>query len=155
MDKKVLVPIDSITFDNTYRSVEESLEYASTCEIEGGAELIFLHVWNVRTSDISKSEDGRMQEMRKKEMETEFNEIKKMCKEKGVENFRTVFREGEKAHEEIVKTAQEENVDLIIMGSGKVRDSSVKGKIGKFVYGSVTENVIHEAPCSILVTKTK
>lgn len=49
--------------------------------------------------------------------------------------------------------AKEEEVDMIIMGSGKLHDRSAGGRIHKFFYGSVTEEVIHAAPCSVFVAR--
>jgi len=44
-------------------------------------------------------------------------------------------------------------VDIVVMGSGKLHDRSMSGRVQKFVYGSVTEEVLHKAPCSILVSR--
>lgn len=154
MFEKILVPVDSITYDNTLFAVEEAIELATGCTTNGEPELIFLHVWNIETSRISRAEEKRLRSIRESEMEKEFEEIEKMCGERGVTNFRTKFKKGGVAHKEIVKMAQNEDVDLIVMGSGKLHDRSVRGRIEKFVYGSVTENVVHETPCSILVTRT-
>lgn len=155
MFNKILVPVDSITFDNTLLAVEESLEFANACSVEGAPELIFLHVWNIETSRISQSEEERLRKLREDEMEEEFEEIENMCQEKGLNNFRTVFKKGKAAHEEIVMTAKEEDVDMIIMGSGKLHNRSRKGRIEKFIYGSITEKVIHETPCSVMVVRPR
>jgi nucleotide-binding universal stress UspA family protein len=61
-------------------------------------------------------------------------------------NFRKLLLEGDPA-EEIVKTAENEEVDLIILGSGKTR-------IDKRLLGSVSEKVIHSAPCTVLLVRT-
>ena len=61
-------------------------------------------------------------------------------------NFRPMLREGDPS-EEIVKAAEEENVDLIILGTGK-------NLIDKRLLGSVSEKVVHSAPCNIMLIKT-
>ncbi len=61
-------------------------------------------------------------------------------------NFRGMLREGDPA-EEIVKTAEEEGVDLIILGTGK-------DIIDKRLLGSVSEKVVHSAPCNVMLIKT-
>lgn len=61
-------------------------------------------------------------------------------------NFHKLLLEGDPA-EEIVKTAENEEVDLIILGSGKTR-------IDKRLLGSVSEKVIHSAPCTVLLVRT-
>jgi nucleotide-binding universal stress UspA family protein len=49
--------------------------------------------------------------------------------------------------EEIVKTAGKEEVDLIVLGTGKDR-------LDKRLLGSVSEKVIHSAPCTVLLVRT-
>lgn len=139
-------------FDNTLMAVEESLEPANAFSGEE-PELIFQHVWDVDTSRMPSYEEEKRRKLKEDEMEKEFEEIESICQEKGLNNFRTVFKKGEAAHKEIVKTAEEEDVDVIVMGSGKLHDRSVKGRIRKYVYGSVTEKVIRETPCSIMVVR--
>lgn len=151
MIEKILVPIDSIEWDNTLNAVESALDLSSGCSVEGEPELIFLHVLNVEPR-ISLSERERIIEMKKKKMGEEFDTIKEICEERNLENFRTLYSEGNPV-KEIIKTADEEDADIIIMGSGKLHDRSAGGRLQKFFYGSVTEKVIHEAPCSVLVAR--
>ncbi len=151
MLETILVPVDSIEWDNTLRGVESAIEFVRGCRIDGEPELIFMHVFSLE-SRVPMSEKERLKEMKKKKMEDEFETIEEMCEEKGVKKTKTLIKEGDPV-EEIIKTAQEEGAELIVMGSGKLHDRSAKGRIHKFVYGSVTENVIHKAPCSILVTR--
>ena len=61
-------------------------------------------------------------------------------------NFHKLLLEGDPA-EEIVKTAEKEEVDLIVLGTGKNR-------IDKRLLGSVSEKVIHSAPCTVLLVRT-
>lgn len=61
-------------------------------------------------------------------------------------NFHKLLLEGDPA-EEIIKTAEKEEVDLIILGSGKTR-------IDKRLLGSVSEKVIHSAPSTVLLVRT-
>ncbi|MEN6328987.1 MAG: universal stress protein [Methanobacteriaceae archaeon] len=62
-------------------------------------------------------------------------------------NFRPMLKEGKPA-DEIVKTAEEEDVDLLIMGTGK-------SMVDKYLLGSVSEKVVHTSPCTILLIHTK
>ena len=75
-------------------------------------------------------------------MEKEFSEPAH-CKIR----FRPMLVEGDPAAE-IVKIAEKENVDVIIMGTGK-------SKIDKHLLGSVSEKVVHSAPCTILLIRSK
>lgn len=60
--------------------------------------------------------------------------------------FRGVMLEGDPA-DEIVKLAEEEAVDVIIMGTGK-------SLVDKHLLGSVSEKVVHYAPCTIHLVRT-
>jgi nucleotide-binding universal stress UspA family protein len=60
--------------------------------------------------------------------------------------FRKLLLEGDPA-DEIVKTAEKEEVDLIVLGTGKNR-------IDKRLLGSVSEKVIHSSPCTVLLVRT-
>lgn len=60
--------------------------------------------------------------------------------------FRKMLKEGDPAHK-IVKTAQKEQVDLLVMGTGK-------SIVDKHLLGSVSEKVVHSSPCTILLIRT-
>jgi nucleotide-binding universal stress UspA family protein len=60
--------------------------------------------------------------------------------------FHKLLLEGDPA-EEIVKTAEKKEFDLIVLGTGKNR-------IDKRLLGSVSEKVIHSAPCTVLLVRT-
>lgn len=49
--------------------------------------------------------------------------------------------------EEIVKHAEHEEIDMIIMGIQK------RSKVGKIFFGSTTQFIILEAPCKVLTIK--
>ncbi|MDD1764064.1 MAG: universal stress protein [Methanobacteriaceae archaeon] len=61
-------------------------------------------------------------------------------------NFRPMLKEGKPA-DEIVKIAEDEAVDLLIMGTGK-------SMVDKYLLGSVSEKVVHTSPCTILLIRT-
>jgi len=61
-------------------------------------------------------------------------------------NFHKLLLYGDPA-EEIVNTAENENIDLIVLGTGKTN-------IDKRLLGSVSEKVIHSAPCTVLLVRT-
>lgn len=150
--KKILVPIDSIEYDNTLNAVRSAMEFSEGCTVEKKEpELVFMHVFDIKPR-VPMSERRRLIEMKRKKIKEEFKTIREMCKERKLKRVRTLLKEGN-PEETIVETAQEENTDLIVMGSGKLHDRSASGRIHKFFYGSVTEKVIHEAPCSILVAR--
>ncbi|MDD3984475.1 MAG: universal stress protein [Methanobacterium sp.] len=62
-------------------------------------------------------------------------------------NFRKLLLDGDPS-EEIVKTAEKEDVDLIVLGTGK-------NMIDKRLLGSVSEKVVHSAPCTVLLIRNE
>ncbi len=51
------------------------------------------------------------------------------------------------AAETIIRIAEEGNYDLIVIGSRGM------GFLGRFLLGSVSDRVVHHAPCSVLVVR--
>ena len=87
-----------------------------------------------------------MEEKIRKERESVMDEIRQLTASVDVGNVSTTFKLGNPA-EEIVNFVDEE--DLIVMAShGK------KG-LNKFILGSVSEEVIRGAPCSVMIIKPK
>jgi nucleotide-binding universal stress UspA family protein len=60
--------------------------------------------------------------------------------------FKGLLLEGSPA-DEIVKTAEKEKVDVIVLGTGK-------SIVGKHLLGSVSEKIVHHAPCTIHLVRT-
>ncbi len=70
---------------------------------------------------------------------------KKSLEGKGIKGIKTVVKSGHPA-EEILKTAKEENVDLIIIGS--------RGKRGHtLLLGSVSREVVNNAEIPVMIAK--
>jgi nucleotide-binding universal stress UspA family protein len=86
-----------------------------------------------------------IEERLKKEAEALLDSFKKIGDEVGVK-VETEIISGKPA-EEIVKFAKED--DLIIM------PNTIKKGIDRIISGSVSEEVVRKAPCSVLVVKSK
>ena len=65
----------------------------------------------------------------------------------GDANVRTLMREGDAA-EAILDAAEEEEVDLIVVGNRGMRGAK------RFLLGSVPNRVAHHSPCSVLIVHT-
>lgn len=139
MYKKVLVA-------SMGRYVDEITE--QTLEIFGKHDVELIGVYVVETSTPFLT-PTRVKEMMIKELRIKGKEVLSKMEEKlqkpGL-NFRAVLVEGDPA-KEIVNLAEEEKVDILIMGSGK-------NKMDKHLLGSVTEKVVHSAPCTVIIIKT-
>ncbi|KZX11656.1 universal stress protein [Methanobrevibacter filiformis] len=75
----------------------------------------------------------------------EFEEILELENHSNVK-AKKLLLEGKPA-EEIVKTAEKECADVIVMGTGK-------SIVDKHLLGSVSEEVIHFAPCTVHLVRT-
>lgn len=69
----------------------------------------------------------------------------KIFKEKNI-NVRTLYKEGHPSRT-IVQVAEDENFDIIVIGS-----EGISG-IRKYLIGSVSNAVVQEAKCSVLIVK--
>lgn len=121
---------------------------AHTLELFGDREVEIIGVYVVETSTPFLT-PSRVKEMMVKELRRRGDEVLFKLEEKLQKpniKFRRVLVEGDPA-DEIIKVAKKESVNILIMGSGK-------SKIDKHLLGSVTEKVVHSAPCTVLLIKT-
>ncbi|MDI6644244.1 MAG: universal stress protein [Methanobacteriaceae archaeon] len=63
-------------------------------------------------------------------------------------NFKSQIRDG-KPHQVILDTIHNENIDLVVMGAAGLHG------LDKMILGSVTERVIREAPCPVMVVRSQ
>jgi len=138
--KKILVPTD---FSD---SAHHALCYALTFAVEFKAEVVLLHV--VETLAVGYASDlfpVPMAEVFQEMSGYARAEIAKLAEEaraKGA-NVRELVVQG-KPSAEIVRVAQEESVDLLVLGTHG------KGMLDQALFGSTTERVIRKAPCPVL-----
>lgn len=141
MYKKILVTSTEEYLDQI---IENTLDLVHEREIE----LIGLYIVDNSFPFLTpvKMKKMMLDELKKKGkeileyMEKEFSKHPE-CKFK----FRSIIADGNPA-QKIIKIAEKEDVDIIVMGTGK-------SKIDKHLLGSVTEKVVHSAPCNILLVR--
>jgi len=112
-------------------------------------EVIGLYVADTSAPFLTPS---KVKQMMVKELDEKGREVLKNMEQKFQKSnanvkFMPMLVEGDPA-EKIVKIAEKENTDVIIMGTGK-------SKIDKHLLGSVSEKVVHSAPCTILLIRSK
>jgi len=138
--QKILVPTD---FSD---SAHHALRYAVTLATELQAELLLLHV--VETLAVGYASDLFPVPMAEvfQEMSgyarTELAKLGEETRAKGA-NARELVVQG-KPSAEIVRVAQEEQMDLIVLGTHG------KGMLDQALFGSTTERVVRKAPCPVL-----
>jgi nucleotide-binding universal stress UspA family protein len=132
---RVVIPVD--TTDVSKIAAEQGAFFAKLLNVE----VSIISVNDSRQYMLSKLLEEKIEQ----EKRTAIEEIKKITEEKGVITT-TKLAAGAPA-EEIVKFVNDN--DLIVMAS--------KGKKGfnKFLLGSVSEEVLKTAPCTVMVIKEK
>ncbi|HVP41558.1 MAG TPA: universal stress protein [Candidatus Krumholzibacteriaceae bacterium] len=151
---KILVPVDGSKFS------QDAAEYAVGIAKLTHAKVIALHVVHLATYVFSYSAGEGMSPMaiptplpvtltedERKEARKIVDDVKKVGEKAGVKVDTKVIERQPSVPDAIIQFAEENGVDLIIMGT--------KGKtaIRRFLLGSVTESVVHHAHCPVLVVR--
>ena len=142
--KKILCPVDFSEIS------ANALEYAVFLASHHHAELLLLHV----VEHLHEFEHYQIlvftpQELWEKMEKHTFEKLNKLAEPiKNTLKVETLIRQG-KAFIEIIKQANEKDMDLIVMGS--------KGRTGisHMLMGSVAEKVVRKANCPVLVFRDK
>lgn len=145
MYQKILLPTDGSKF------AENAAKHAIWIASRSGAEIIVLNV--IETSSLVglPAEDliVKIKEMLKEEGRRSLERISEMISESEadskIEDVKITLKteEGSPA-DSILKTVDEENVDLVVMGT------SGKHGLDRFLLGSVTEKVVRSSNCPVL-----
>lgn len=142
--KKILAPTDFSP------ASENALRYALRLGSEFGSEIMFLHILE---PIMPLTYDGlalppTVPEPDSCETEKALKALVVSARERGITKARAMFRRGIPSHE-IVETAREMDVDLIVMAT--------HGYTGwkHFAIGSTAERVVRAAPCPVLVVREK
>lgn len=145
MYQKILLPTDGSKF------AEKAAEHAIWIASRSGAEIIVLNV--IETSSLVglPAEDliVKIKEMLKEEGRRSLERISEMIsqseEESKIEDVKITLKteEGSPA-DSILKTIENENIDLVVMGT------SGKHGLDRFLLGSVTEKVVRSSKCPVL-----
>jgi len=146
---KILVPVDGS--DNSFRAASVAIELAS----KYGAELQVIHVMTVNQNrralgfygPSDPEEISKIVESAKQEASPWFERIKKEAERLGVRLKSEVIEGPLSIVGDIVNYAEQNNVDLIVIGS--------RGRTGfkKLLLGSIASGVVTYSPCPVLVVK--
>jgi len=139
--KKMLVPVDGSAASR--RAGKLAIELAKGYSTE----IVALHVVDVASLPLLARTTGKSRDEIKNELVREgehlLAELKREAEKEGVELITQV--EVGTPHRVIVDTATHERVDLILIGKVGVRGPR------RIIIGSVTERVIADAQCPVLV----
>ena len=141
--KKVLVPIDFSDYS------KNALKYAVNFAKSFNADIILIYV----VEPVIYPPDFSMGQIAMPSINTEWDnrakdELQKLAKSEIAEiaNVKTVIKTG-KPFVEIIETAKEENVDLIIIATHG------HSGVEHILFGSTAEKVVRKAPCPVLTLR--
>lgn len=142
--------VDRILFPTDFsEGSTHALHYAVDLAKQYNAKLYILHV----IYDIAKATESHIPHISADEIYNEMNkwalgELEKCCIEeiRGLSDVEKVVLKGI-PHEEIVKFAGDNKVDMIVMGT--------YGRTGlqKFIFGDTAEKVVKKAPCPVMTVR--
>ena len=153
--EKVLVPLDGS--EHSQRALETAIQI--TKKFRG--KMILLHIYSVAVTPVivpepmtltpagvpvvTSAEISKMLEASREVGHKILKEGEKIAESAGL-RVESVLREGNTV-QEIIKMAKEDQFSLIVMGARGI------SKIRELLMGSVSEGVIKNAPCPVLVVK--
>ena len=145
--EKILVPVDFS--ENSEKAIQYGVEMAR----DRNAGVTFLHVVNQRIVDAVQELNirgykGDFVDAVRKLMKDRANDLEKFVPADWIEGIESEFliRKG-KPSEQIIKTAKEQGIDLIIIGS------QGHSALAAILVGSVAQDVVHHAPCPVLIVR--
>lgn len=141
--KKVLVPIDFSDYSKS------ALKYAVNFAKSFNADIILVYV----VEPVIYPPDFSMGQIAMPSINSEWDdrakdELQKLAKNEitDIKNTKTIIKTG-KPFVEIVETAKEENVDLIIIATHG------RSGVEHILFGSTAEKVVRKAPCPVLTLR--
>lgn len=142
--KKILVAVDGS--ESSDKAFEEAMDTAK--RNDSILEIVFvINLMDLETFSFTYSRAlPNYLEDERKLVETELTKKLDLAKENGIEDVK-IFADIAEPKNRIVELAEEEKVDLVIMGA------TGKGAIKRALVGSTTSYVVNHAPCNVLVVK--
>ncbi|MEA1996525.1 MAG: universal stress protein [Gemmatimonadota bacterium] len=144
--KKILFPSDF------GESAEDALRYAVMLAGEYDAELTMMHVVSIYTDTDSLAEE-HLSDMAKyaedftgQRQQDAHDRIDRAIEAQNL-NMKKMIVRGISPYQEIVRVAQEEDIDLVVMGTYG------KGGVTHFLFGSTAEQVVRLVDCPVLTVR--
>jgi nucleotide-binding universal stress UspA family protein len=152
--KRILTPVDATSEDDADDSLNRSLVQATKAMLKSGNESInFIQVWSVYGEGFLSSRGGISEEtinhLRKKTLEEYKQNLELVISEQDWDKAKVnrYLPRSNYPAEEIIKLVEQENIDLLIMGT--VCRTGIAG----FIIGNTAEKVLNEVSCSVLAFK--
>lgn len=155
MFEKILVPLDGS--EHSLKALEQAVQIAK----KFGGKLTLLHVYSVTITPVivpepttltppgipvmAPAEISKVAEASRRAGNRILADGEEKAKAEGVE-VEKLLEEGHVVHE-VVRIAKEGNFGLIVIGARGI------SHVREMLLGSVTDGVLHHAPCPVLVIK--
>ena len=144
MLSKILVAVDGSEIS------KRAFEYASFLAEKCNTSLLIVNIPDIfeRVGSSSKKLEEIAKKIEKGEIDNKamLRKFESQAKEHGVKDVSTIKQRGNVA-EEILKIADKENVDMIVLGSRGL------GTAKEFLLGGVSHKVVHHARCPVTVVR--
>jgi nucleotide-binding universal stress UspA family protein len=133
-----------ITTDGSEKNISAVIEGLMIARLtESNVKVIFVIDMKPLYSGVAEESYGDIYESNEKDGKDALQNIKELAGDLKIETF---LLTGKPANE-IIRFAKEHETDLLIVGT------QGKSGLGKMILGSVAENVVRNAPCSVLVVR--
>lgn len=135
--ERILVAVDGSKYSEM--ALEQALSMAKVCN----SRLFAIGVTDVPSRFLGELEP-RLKEKLANETRQILDQVRKRIEQENI-SFEIIERMGSQPHELIVQEAKDREIDLVILGT--------HGRTGlsKLIMGSVTQGVIGNAPCPVMV----
>ena len=146
MYKRILIATDGSEYSE--RAIAEGLALAKTL----GASVVGVHaapslsIYTSRVGDISHSMEDEYRRATEEQSRQVLSRIEQAAGEAGV-RCQTHFLYGDPVHRSIIKAAEDNDCDLVVMGSHG------RGSVGSLLLGSVTQKVLANDQRPVLVVR--
>jgi nucleotide-binding universal stress UspA family protein len=129
------------------QGAQEGLKTARLLAADLGAEVLLLHVVEELMLPLAHTSPAKRQEFQEQAEKEAGSQLQASAQRdfKGLP-VRPLLRSGV-SHRQILETAENEGVDLIVMAS------QGRGAVSQAVFGSTTQRVLHEAVCPVVVVR--
>ena len=141
---KVLVPVEGSK--HSMEGVKAASHYARTKNAGIYLMTVIPYVADIDL-ELSASERDRILDTLKQRGENILGKAADILKSYGVNYIRTVLSSSASAAQEIISFAENEKIDLIVIGSRGM------GATSRFFLGSVAATVVRYSPCCVYVVK--
>jgi universal stress protein A len=143
--KVILAPVDFTECS------QKAVTYAVSLAKHFHAEIILLHVATLAAPAPSPELVALQGDILREQLRDESAKLLSQWRDRVAEHVtaRTMVSAGVSVHDEIVATARETDCDLIVIGT------HAKGGLAHLFVGSVTEKVVHHAPCPVFVVRER